>query len=45
MLLSGAAATWPLAVSAQHAERMRRIGVLMLPSADEPEARPFSQRL
>ena len=36
--LVGGAAAWPLAVSAQHNERMRRIGVLM-GIADDPEAR------
>ena len=37
-LVSGAAATWPLAARAQQGERIRRIGVLMNLAADDPEA-------
>ena len=36
--LLGAAATWPLAARAQQGERLRRIGVLMNITADDPEA-------
>ena len=48
-VITGSAAAWPLAALAQQAERVRRIGVLMLLGADDPEARAlvraFSQGL
>ena len=38
-LLGGAAAMWPLAGRAQQADRIRRIGVLMSYTGDDPEAK------
>jgi putative ABC transport system substrate-binding protein len=38
VLLGSSAAVWPLAVRAQQADRMRRIGVLMPYAKDDPES-------
>jgi putative tryptophan/tyrosine transport system substrate-binding protein len=38
-LLGGTVMAWPLAAHAQQAERVRRIGVLMPFTANDPEAR------
>ena len=39
--LVGGAVAWPLTVRAQQSERMRRIGVLMARSANDPEGQAF----
>ena len=38
-LLGGAAASWPPAARAQHGDRIRRIGVLISQTADDPESK------
>jgi len=37
----GSAAAWPLAVSAQQPDRVRRIGVLMWPDEKDPVWKPW----
>jgi putative tryptophan/tyrosine transport system substrate-binding protein len=41
-LLGGAVAAWPLAADAQQGERMRRVGVLMSLTPDDPDGRARS---
>ena len=40
-LLGGASFAWPLTALAQQGERMRRVGVLMNATAEEPEAQSY----
>jgi putative ABC transport system substrate-binding protein len=40
-VIAGSAAVWPLATHAQQSDRMRRIGVLMAFSENDPEAQSW----
>jgi putative ABC transport system substrate-binding protein len=44
-LLGGAAAAWPLSAHAQHAERVRHIGILLFAEQDWAIIRPCLQEL
>src|SRR4051812_14778395 len=37
-VMGGAAAAWPVAAGAQQSDRVRRVGVLMHTTSDEPDA-------
>jgi putative ABC transport system substrate-binding protein len=41
--LLGGAAAWPLAALAQHAERVRRVGLLIAQAEDDPQMGPYLQ--
>jgi len=40
-VIAGCAAAWPLVVRAQEVERVRRVGILMNVTAEEPEAQSY----
>jgi putative ABC transport system substrate-binding protein len=44
-LISGGAASWPLAARAQQARPMRRIGLLTSQGADDPEMQAYNGAL
>jgi putative ABC transport system substrate-binding protein len=44
-LIGGVAATWPLTARGQESDRMRRIGVLIVPSEGDPQSRARGRAL